>query len=249
MSTVAADSPARLRADAGSPLHVLAFDEVPYRAAWELQHRLVAGRREGRYGDTVVLLEHPPVYTLGRRATPSNILLDDAQLAAAGIDVVPVDRGGDVTYHGPGQLVVYPIFRLAGQRHVVDFVRALEGIAMDALAGLGVEGSRREGLSGVWVGREKIVAIGVRVAAGGITSHGLALNVAPDLTHFGGIIPCGLATEGVTSLQALGHTHPMQRVRQALRKALEHAFAVPLIDQHEEGQALLESVMTEAQSR
>jgi lipoyl(octanoyl) transferase len=220
----------RLRAEPAAPLRLLGLGSVEYRAAWSLQQRLAERRQADAIGDTVVMLEHPPVYTLGRRATAENVLLDEAGLAAAGIDLVAVDRGGDVTYHGPGQLVVYPVIRLAGQRHVVDFVRALEAIAIDALARLGVVGGRRDGLTGVWVGREKIVAIGVRVGAGGVTSHGLALNVAPDLSHFGGIVPCGLATEGVTSLAALGIPAGMDEARGAMREAFATVLGASVLD-------------------
>lgn len=220
----------RLRAEPGSPLRIMEFDTVEYRAAWALQQRIAAERQRDAVGDTVLLLEHPPVYTLGRRATMEHVLLDAEQRATAGIDVVEVDRGGDVTYHGPGQLVVYPIVRLAGQRHVVDFVRALEQIAIVALASLEVVGVRRDGLTGVWVGRDKIVAIGVRVGAGGVTSHGLALNVTPDLTHFGGIVPCGLATEGVTSLAALGRSTLMTAAREAMRTGLAQVLDASLTD-------------------
>lgn len=220
----------RLRAEPGSPLRVLELGMVEYREAWALQQQLAADRQDDRTGDTVVLLEHPPVYTLGRRATMEHVLLDAEQRADVGIDVVEVDRGGDVTYHGPGQLVVYPVVRLAAQRHVVDFVRTLEQVAIITLAQLGVSGERREGMTGVWVGREKIVAIGVRVGAGGVTSHGLALNVAPDLTHFGGIVPCGLATEGVTSLAALGLPADMDAARAAVRAALADVLDTSLVD-------------------
>ena len=221
---------ARLRAEPDTPLRVLGLGVVDYRSAWELQKRLVEARRTGDIGDTVVLVEHPPVYTLGRRATTEHVLLDDDARTASGIDLVAVDRGGDVTYHGPGQLVVYPVLRLAGQRHVVDFVRMLEQVAIEALARCGVTGTRREGLTGVWVEREKIVAIGVRVGAEGVTSHGLALNVDPDLAHFGGIVPCGLATEGVTSLAALGRDADMDAARAAVRAALSDVLMTTTID-------------------
>jgi len=226
----ASPSEHRLRAEPRDPLHVLELDVVPYREAWALQQQLVAQRQEDTIPDTVILLEHPPVYTLGRRASTTNVLLGTEELAAAGIDVVAVDRGGDVTYHGPGQLVVYPVVRLAGQRHVVDFVRALEAVALDALARLGVRAARREGLTGIWVGTDKIVAIGVRVGAAGVTSHGLALNVDPDLNHFAGIVPCGLATEGVGSLASLGIGADMSEARRAMRAALAQVLGAPLVD-------------------
>jgi lipoyl(octanoyl) transferase len=220
----------RLRAEPEEPVRMMDLGVIAYREAWELQQGLVAARHDARILDTIVMLEHPPVYTLGRRASASNVLLGEAELDAAGIEVVAVDRGGDVTYHGPGQLVVYPIVRLAGQRHVVDFVRALEEVALTALSLLGVQAERRDGLTGVWVGREKIVAIGVRVGAGGVTSHGLALNVDPDLAHFAGIVPCGLATEGVTSLAALGIPADMAEARTAMRAALATVLSVTLED-------------------
>jgi lipoyl(octanoyl) transferase len=230
VTTDAHGSALRLRAEPEGPVRVMDLGVIAYREAWQLQQELVAARQDGRILDTVVMLEHPPVYTLGRRASASNVLLGEAELDAAGIELVAVDRGGDVTYHGPGQLVVYPIVRLAGQRHVVDFVRALEEVALTALSLLGVQAERREGLTGVWVGREKIVAIGVRVGAGGVTSHGLALNVDPDLTHFAGIVPCGLATEGVASLATLGVSADMTDARTAVRAALATVLDVTLED-------------------
>jgi len=219
-----------LRADAGTPLEILELGLVEYRTAWDLQRSLVEQRRTGAIPDTAVMLEHPPVFTLGRRADGANVLLDPAAREAAGIDLVEVDRGGDVTYHGPGQLVVYPIVALARVRHVVDFVRALEDVAIAALHDFGIRGTRREGLTGVWVDREKLVAIGVRVGAGGITSHGLALNVDPDLAHFAGIVPCGITTEGVCSLASLGVTATMDDVRWSLRGALRAVFESPVVD-------------------
>jgi lipoyl(octanoyl) transferase len=239
----AAGGHTRIRERPDAPLRILELDVVPYRAAWQLQQDLVTKRQADEIEDTVVLLEHPPVYTLGRRASASNILLDEQGLAAAGIDVVTVDRGGDVTYHGPGQLVVYPIVRLAGQRHVVDFVRALEQVAITALARLGVPAERREGLTGVWVGRTKLVAIGVRVGAGGVTSHGLAVNVDPDLAHFSGIVPCGLVSEGVTSLAALGVPAAMGAVRDAVRDALAEVLGAAVVTVPTEEHALLDGAL------
>jgi lipoyl(octanoyl) transferase len=230
MSDVASPLILRLRAEPDRPVQLLELGVVDYRIAWDVQRHLVERRTSEGSCDAVVLVEHPPVYTLGRRAAPTNVLLDSEQLSASGIDVVTVDRGGDVTYHGPGQLVVYPIIRLASQRNVVDFVRALEQVALTALLHLGIRGERREGLTGVWIGREKIVAIGVRVGANGITSHGLALNVDPDLTHFAGIVPCGLATEGVTSLAALGNSARMDAARIAMRAALIEVLDTELVD-------------------
>lgn len=188
---------------------------VDYLTAWDLQRRVHQRVVDAESPDTVLLLEHPPTFTAGKRTDPHERPLDPG-----GAPVIDVDRGGKITFHGPGQLVAYPVVRLAGPRHVVPYVRALEAAAIRAVAALGVTATRREGLTGVWVGREKLVAIGVRVAAGGITSHGLALNVDPDLTHFSGIVPCGLASEGVCSLASLGIAADMPAARDALADAL-----------------------------
>lgn len=195
--------PRTLRAEPDTPVRVARLGTLAYREAWQLQQRLVDERRAGRCPDTLLLLEHPRVYTLGRRAERGNVRYDAATLAARGIELVDVDRGGDVTYHGPGQLVGYPILRLAGTL-VVDYVRTLEEVLIRALADLGVTAQRSPGYTGVWVGEQKVAAIGVRVAAGGLTSHGFALNVRPDLDDFAGIVPCGITDRGVCSLAGLG---------------------------------------------
>lgn len=189
-----------------SPLRVRWLGRVPYGDADILQRAL----HERSDDDYLLLLEHDPVYTMGSRADPSHVLTPPASVGA---DLVHCDRGGDVTYHGPGQLVGYPIVTLPGWadglRDVVGYVRRLEAVLIVALDDLGVRAERREGLTGVWVGDEKIAAIGVRVARGR-TRHGFALNVAPDLTMFSHIVPCGIADKGVTSLAALlGSTPPV----------------------------------------
>jgi lipoyl(octanoyl) transferase len=218
---------AELRAEREAPVAVVRAGTVPYRTAWDWQRALVERRqrREGR--DVLLLLEHPPVYTLGRRADRSNVLLDDARLAARGIELVEVDRGGDVTYHGPGQLVGYPILRLAGTP-VVDYVRALEEVLIRTLADLGVTGERSSGFTGVWVGERKVAAIGVRVAAGGVTSHGFALNVATDLDDFAGIVPCGIADRGVCSLVDLGVRTTVDEVADRVVAATAELFGATL---------------------
>ncbi len=184
---------------------------VPYAEALALQERLVAERAAGA-PDRLLLLEHPPVYTLGSAADEANILWNEAERAQRGIGVVHIDRGGDVTYHGPGQLVAYPILQLArmpGAMHanVVGYVRGLERVIIAALASYGIEAGTITGLTGVWVstpaGYAKIAAIGVRVNVKAITKHGIALNLNTDLSHFEGIIPCGIRDKGVTSLAAL----------------------------------------------
>jgi lipoyl(octanoyl) transferase len=221
--------PARLRAEPDAPLAVVRAGTVPYLTAWDWQRTLVGRRQRGEGGDVLLLLEHPRVYTLGRRADRSNVLFDDATLAARGIDVVEVDRGGDVTYHGPGQLVGYPILRLQGTP-VVDYVRALEELLVRAIASFGIEAGRTPGYTGVWVGDEKVAAIGVRVAAGGVTSHGFALNVTSDLDDFGGIVPCGITDRGVCSLASLGVRATLDEVTDRVVAAAGEVLGATLED-------------------
>lgn len=199
----AASSAAALRADAGAPIAVVRPGEVGYGTAWAWQRALVERRRAGTIGDTALLLTHPRVYTAGKRADDANLVFDAAERARRGIELFRVDRGGDFTYHGPGQLVGYPILRLAGPQ-VVDYVRALEDVLIRAVETWGVEAHRVPGYTGVWVGDHKLAAIGVRVSAGYVTQHGFALNVTTDLSDFAGIVPCGIADRGVCSLASLG---------------------------------------------
>jgi lipoic acid synthetase len=187
------------------------------RVAYADADALQRGLHSRALDDYLLLLEHPHVYTLGTRARPDHVLVPPASVGA---DLVRVDRGGDVTYHGPGQLVGYPIVTLPdwrdGRGDVVAYVRALEDVLIAALADLGVAGERHDGLTGVWVGDEKVAAIGVKVARGR-TRHGFALNVAPDLSMFGHIVPCGIPDKGVTSLaRLLGDAPPMAQVLDAV---------------------------------
>ncbi len=184
---------------------------VDYQAAWEAQREEHAAVVDGA-PDRVILLEHPPVYTLGSIADAKHVLWDSAERARRGIELVQIDRGGDVTYHGPGQLVAYPILqlpRMPGQMHanVVGYVRGLERALIALLATYGVTASTIKGLTGVWVstpaGDAKIAAIGVRVNVRAITKHGIALNLNTDLRDFEGIIPCGIPDKGVTRLADL----------------------------------------------
>ncbi len=206
-----------MRADPDGPILGVHAGLVPYREAWDLQRLLVARRADGRIGDVLLSLEHPRVYTLGKTADPAHVLWDVEERAARGIELHEVDRGGDVTYHGPGQLVVYPVLRLAGIRGVVDYVRALERVCVATAADFGVEAHPVDGYTGVWVGDEKLVAIGVRVSARGVTSHGLAFNVTTDLGDFDGIVPCGIADRGVCSLASLGVDTTVDEVLARLR--------------------------------
>jgi lipoyl(octanoyl) transferase len=182
---------------------------VPYGEALELQRTLVEDRRHGRVGDLLLLVEHPHVLTLGVRGDGgrSHILASAEALAARGIDVLETGRGGDITYHGPGQIVGYPIIDLKPDRcDVHRYVRDLEDVLIRTARDFGVAATQVEGLTGVWVGREKLAAIGVRIARW-ITSHGFAFNVSTDLDAFNLIVPCGIADRGVTSLErATGRT-------------------------------------------
>jgi lipoyl(octanoyl) transferase len=178
---------------------------VPYADALTLQQALVEERRHGRIGDVLLLVEHPHVLTLGVRGDGgrSHILETGDTLAERGVDVVETGRGGDVTYHGPGQIVGYPIIDLKPDRcDVHRYVRDLEEVLIRVAADYGLAGERVKGLTGVWVGGEKVAAIGVRIARW-ITSHGFALNVGTDLEYFKMIVPCGIADRGVTSLSRL----------------------------------------------
>lgn len=210
----------------GKKLQVARLGMLDYLAAWELQRRLTGARREQEVPDLLLLLEHPHTYTLGRSGHREHILLSSAQLRRRGIAVYDVDRGGDVTYHGPGQLVGYPILKLPHDRFTfVRYIRDLERALLLAVQDLGVAGELKEGLSGVWVGDEKLCAIGVKVDAGGVTSHGFALNINPDLSYFAHIIPCGIRDKGVTSLEAvLGRRVSMRRVERAVIDRVAEGF-------------------------
>ena len=184
-------------------LEVRRLGRVPYGEGLALQERLVAERQAGRIPDTLLLLEHDPVFTLGRNARAENVLFPEAELRARGFEVFETGRGGDVTYHGPGQVVGYPILSLAPDRcDVHRYVRDIEEVLIRTCADYGVAASRVPGMTGAWVGQQKIAAIGVRIARW-ITSHGFAFNVGGDLAPFGLIVPCGIRGRGVTSLERL----------------------------------------------
>ena len=176
---------------------------VSYREAWRWQVDLADRVREGSAPETLLLLEHPHTYTRGRLSPDSDLLLDESALTARGIEVVETDRGGLITYHGPGQLVAYPIIRLRGRGGPLWYVRTLEQVIIQSVARFGLPSGTVDGLTGVWTadGRRKIAAIGVKIA-GGVAYHGFAINVHPDLRMFGGIVPCGITDRNVTSLAA-----------------------------------------------
>jgi lipoyl(octanoyl) transferase len=189
------------------PLRAAWLGRIAYAPAFELQRALADRRASGEIDDTLLLLEHDAVYTLGRRATDGEVLLDAADLEARGIAVERTDRGGRVTYHGPGQLVGYPIVDLGQNGDLVAYVRTLERALIATVAEYGVDAGTVHGMTGVWVGDSKIAAIGVHVSRG-ITTHGFALNVTADLDAFNGIIPCGIVDRGVTSIEALTGLRP-----------------------------------------
>ncbi|MCR4425703.1 MAG: lipoyl(octanoyl) transferase LipB [Firmicutes bacterium] len=181
-------------------LKVLNLPLTPYREAWALQHALLELRAKDEVPNALILLEHPPVITMGRRSSADHILAPRDVLAHMGIEVIEVERGGDVTFHGPGQLVGYPIVDLrAAGLGGVDLLRRIEEAIIGVLAGFGVSASTVPGLTGVWVGAQKIAAIGVGVKRG-VSYHGFAMNVTTDLSYFDLIVPCGIRDRGVTSL-------------------------------------------------
>jgi len=182
-------------------LRIRRLGRIPYALGLEIQAQLVADRQSDRTGDTLLLLEHERVFTLGRGGRRENLLLPEAALRAQGFSVHETGRGGDVTYHGPGQLVAYPILCLPpSRRDVHRYVRDLEEVMIRTCSDYGVAAGRIPGLTGCWIGDEKVGAIGVRIARW-VTSHGLALNVSTDLSPFQLIVPCGLSGRGVTSLE------------------------------------------------
>jgi lipoyl(octanoyl) transferase len=208
------------------PLVVRRLGRVPYAEGLEIQAALVARRRAGEVPDTLLLLEHPHVITMGTGAHEENVLLGPEERARRGIELFPAGRGGDVTYHGPGQLVGYPILDLKPDRcDLHRYLRDLEEALIVALAELGLEGARRAGMTGVWVGDRKLAAIGVRVSSGWITSHGFALNVSTDLSYFDAIVPCGIREYGVGSIEGeLARAVPTAVVEEAAVRGFERVF-------------------------
>ncbi len=208
------------------PFEVRRLGVVGYQEALALQRSLVEARKSGSVPDLLLLLQHPAVITLGSRGDGgrAHVITSDERLADLGIGVHEAGRGGDVTYHGPGQLVAYPIFDLKPDRCDVHvYVRDLEEVMIRVCAEHGVIAGRVAGLTGVWVGAEKIGAIGIRISRW-VTSHGFAFNVTTDLDQFGLIVPCGIAGRGVTSLQRLtGRAVPVEEVERAV---IRHVAAV-----------------------
>lgn len=211
--------------------HVIDLGLCSFAKAYALQKEMVHSKFEGSEHDTLILVEHLPVITLGRRGNRDNICASEEQLAGAGIEVLSIDRGGDVTYHGPGQLVGYPIMDLRAHRQDVDWMlRKLEEVLIISLKRMGIEAHTERGLTGVWVGDAKIAAIGIGVSRW-ITFHGFALNVTPMMRHFELIIPCGIKDRPVTSVrETLGHAPDMQEVKRIIIESYCETFGLKLTE-------------------
>jgi lipoyl(octanoyl) transferase len=209
---------------AGRSFRAPFLGRITYAKGLALQERLVQLRQRGEGDDTLLLLEHPPVVTLGRGSNRSHLLQTPEQLRRMGVELFEAGRGGDVTYHGPGQLVGYPILSLPEPlRDLHLLLRKIEEVLIGVAQDFGIEATRVQGLTGVWVGREKLAAIGMRVSRW-VTSHGFALNVSTDLSGFDLIVPCGIRGRGVTSLsRLLGRT---VRTEEAASSAISHFAAV-----------------------
>jgi lipoyl(octanoyl) transferase len=215
----------------GGVLTVEHLGTVAYRPAWELQDELADQRRGRRIGDRLLLVEHFPVYTIGRGGDASNMLASPERLRELGAELIRIDRGGDVTYHGPGQIVAYPIVELKDPLDLRRYVQTLEAAVIDTAAALGVTAARLEGHPGIWVdGERKLAAIGVRVKRG-VTTHGLALNVNTDLRWFDELVPCGIRGKSVTSLaRELGAAVTMETAEEELARQLARHFGLALAD-------------------
>jgi lipoyl(octanoyl) transferase len=212
------------------PLLVRRLGRVPYAEGLQIQEQLVAERQAGRIVDVLLLLEHDPVFTMGRNAQAENVLLSKDALEAKGFQLFETGRGGDVTYHGPGQAVGYPILELPTERRDVHrYVRDLEEVMIRACADYGITAARIAGKTGAWVGKDKVGAIGVRIARW-VTSHGFALNVATDLDPFTMIVPCGIRDHGVTSLaRLLGRDVAMDEVEDRLARHLADVMDLEIV--------------------
>ena len=201
---------------------------VGYAEAFEIQRQFAEQRKRAEIPDQLLFVEHPHVITLGRNGRRDNLLVPADLLGRAGVEFHETNRGGDITYHGPGQIVGYPVFDLRGwKRDVVAYVRTLEQVIIDAIRTFGVHGDRVAGATGVWVQGAKVAAIGVHISRW-VTSHGFALNVTTDLNYFRYIVPCGL-TKPVTSLSALGLTASCEEVKSALVREFSKQFGLETV--------------------
>jgi lipoyl(octanoyl) transferase len=231
--------------DGGSDTGVLSaswLGSVDYADAWDMQRELFMARLDGDRGDMLMLLEHPHTYTLGRRAMAGDVVYDENQRRAKGISLYEVDRGGRATYHGPGQLVGYPIMQLGERYDVLGYLRRLEGVLIDVAAALGVAATRDPEHTGVWVGSNKLGAIGVKITRG-ITMHGFAFNVTTDLDMFSGIVPCGISDRWVTSIEAeTGVRHSVKEVGEIAADHVAAAFGRSLVWTHARSLRAVETI-------
>lgn len=233
-------------------LEVVWLGNIEYKAAWNLQNSLAAQIAAGKRPPLLLLLEHPHVYTIGRRGGQANLVWDASERAQHGVDLVEVDRGGDITYHGPGQLVGYPLLKLAapgwqGERlpqvDYIGYLRKLEAVIIDSLAFFAIQAVRKEGFTGVWVPASgmaksapdpvqdgKIASIGVKVDAKGVTRHGFALNVQPHMEYWQGIVACGLEGVRMVSIaQLISPVPPMQQVVHQIARDFSRIFDFELV--------------------
>lgn len=206
-------------------LDIIDWGRAEYQAALERQKALVLLRRTGEAPDTLVFTEHAPVFTIGmRKGAEQHLIWNEAQLKAKGLQVIRSNRGGDITYHGPGQIVGYPIISLQARRDLHTYLRDLEEVVIRTLATFGLQTARRDGQTGIWLDTRKICAIGVAVSSW-VTYHGFALNVNPNMDHFAGIVPCGITDGTVTSMQAeLGKTIDLDVVKTRLAVEFKNVF-------------------------
>ena len=206
-------------------LWVVGPEKLRYGPAWDLQKALLAARVEQEVPDLLLLVEHPPVYTIGRRGGDEHLLVGPTFLESKGAEVHHIDRGGDITFHGPGQLVGYPILDLTEHRRDVHwYLRQLEESLIRTLAEFGIEAGRQQGLTGVWIGDEKVAAIGIKVSRW-VTMHGFALNVTTDLRYFDYIVPCGIPDKKVTSMERLlGRSLPLEEVAATFTRVFSEVF-------------------------
>lgn len=209
-----------------SPVNICDYEMLAYPDAMTVLRRTVEKRAKNLIPDTLLLLEHPPTYTLGMRGKMDHLLIPEYELNHREIDVHRSDRGGDITFHGPGQLVGYPVLNLKTKKpDIRQYVDKLENMIIQAIADFNVIGRHLNGLPGVWVNNEKVAAIGVKINAAGISSHGFAINVNTDLTFFQNIIPCGLADAKVTSLfKITGHAMDMGKMKKSVVAAFVSEF-------------------------
>ncbi len=205
-------------------LNIIDLDQKSYNETWDFQKKLHEQRIKNEIPDSLILVEHPHVYTLGKNAVASNMIASEEYLKDHGVEVVNVDRGGDITYHGPGQLVGYPIFHLKEHKlSVRNYVDKIEEILLQTLADYNIEGRQIDGLTGIWVEKQKIAAIGLRISRW-VTYHGFALNIKTDLSLFNGIIPCGISDKGVTRMIDLNKNATLESVKKTIIEKICNVF-------------------------